>query len=347
MKRTLILLCALSIFACEKKEEAPKDYVTFSGKITNPNSDSIVLRTRDYSKTIKVNADGTFSDTLKVETGIYNFYDGAESTSVFLKNGYEIDMTLDAKMFDETAKYTGKGSEHSNFLATKALKEEKLLDFEELSTIEDMQTLEERLANIKTQLSEFYASNKDIDTSITNSANKTLEPMLDSYKRYIGQAIALKKELPKGAESPTFEDYENYDGTKTSLEDLKGKYVYIDVWATWCGPCKAEIPALKAIEEEYHDKNIQFVSMSIDDDRTHGGSWDQAREDWKAMVKDKELGGIQIFAPKGWQSEFVQNYKINGIPRFILIDPDGNVVTPDAPRPSSEKLKELFTELNI
>ena len=87
--------------------------------------------------------------------------------------------------------------------------------------------------------------------------------------------------------------------------------------------------------------------MSIDDDRTHGGSWDQAREDWKAMVKDKELGGIQIFAPKGWQSEFVQNYKINGIPRFILIDPDGNVVTPDAPRPSSEKLKELFTELNI
>ena len=76
MKKILIVLCALSIIACEKKEEAPKDYVTFSGKITNQNSDSIVLRTREYSKTIKVNEDGTFSDTLKVETGLYNFYDG-------------------------------------------------------------------------------------------------------------------------------------------------------------------------------------------------------------------------------------------------------------------------------
>lgn len=347
MKKTLILLCAISILACEKKEEAPKDYVTFSGKITNPNSDSIVLRTRDYSKTLKVKEDGTFSDTLKVETGIYNFFDGSESTSVFLKNGYDINMTIDTKMFDETAKYSGEGSEHSNFLAAKSLKEEKLLDFEELSTIEDMETLDTRLAGIKTQLNEFYASNKDIDTSITNSANKSLEPMLKSYKSYIGQAIALKTELPKGTISPTFKDYENVDGSTTSLEDLKGKYVYIDVWATWCGPCKAEIPALKAIEKEYHGKNIQFVSMSIDDDRTHGNSWDKAREDWKAMVKDKELGGIQIFAPKGWQSDFVQNYKINGIPRFILIDPNGNVVTPDAPRPSSEKLKELFTELNI
>ena len=161
---------------------------------------------------------------------------------------------------------------------------------------------------IKSELSEFYASNKEIDTSITNNASKSLEPMMDSYKRYIGEAIALKNELPKGSESPTFEDYENYDGSTTSLADLKGKYVYIDVWATWCGPCKAEIPALKEIEKEYHDKNIQFVSMSIDDDRTHGGSWDKAREDWKAMIKDKELGGIQIVAPKGWQSEVVKNY---------------------------------------
>lgn len=347
MKKILTLLCALAVFACEKKEEAPKDYVTFSGTITNPNSDSIVIRTRDYSKTLKVNEDGTFSDTLKVKPGIYNFYDGSESTSIFLKNGYDINMTLDTKMFDETAKYSGEGSEHSNFLAAKALKEEKLLDFDELSAIEDMETLDKRLSDIKTELTEFYASNAEIDTLITNGATKSLEPMVESYKRYIGDAITLKNELPKGADSPTFEDYENFDGSTTSLADLKGKYVYIDVWATWCGPCKAEIPALKEIEKEYHDKNIQFVSMSIDDDRTHGGSWDKAREDWKAMVKDKELGGVQIFAPKGWQSEFVQNYKINGIPRFILIDPDGKVVTPDAPRPSSPKLKELFTELSI
>ncbi|OBX21199.1 MULTISPECIES: TlpA family protein disulfide reductase [Bizionia] len=345
MKKTLIFVAALSIFACQ--EEAPKDYVTFSGKITNKNSDSLLIRTRDYAKTIAVNDDGTFSDTLKVDAGIYNLFDGSESTSVFLKNGYEINMTIDTKMFDESIKYTGTGSEQSNFLAQKSLKEEQLIDFEALSKISEMETLETELDKIKTELSEFYNSNKAIDTSITNSANKSLEPMLKSYKSFIGSAITLKKEFPKGAPSPTFSDYENYDGTTTSLSDLAGKYVYIDVWATWCGPCKAEIPFLKEIEKEYHGKDIQFVSLSIDDDKSHKGSWDQARADWKAMIADKELGGIQLFAPKGWQTEFIQAYKINGIPRFILIDPAGNVVSPDAPRPSSDELKELLTELNI
>lgn len=345
MKKIVLLLSIISIVAC--KEEAPKDYVTLSGKITNQNSDSLVVRTRGYSKTIKVNEDGTFSDTLKVEAGMYNIYDGNESTNAYLKNGFDINLTLDTKEFDETVKYTGTGAEHSNFLAEKSLKEESLLDFDALSEIEDIETLDKKLDEIKTELNEFYTSKKDIDTSIINNSTKNLEPMLMSYKKYLADGITLKAELPKGSPSPSFVDYENFDGTTTSLKDLEGKYTYVDVWATWCGPCKAEIPSLKSIEKEYHGKDIQFVSLSIDDDRSHGGSWDKAREDWKAMVADKELGGIQLFAPKGWQSDFVTAYKINGIPRFILIDPNGNIVTPDAPRPSSPKLKELFNELNI
>ena len=65
------------------------------------------------------------------------------------------------------------------------------------------------------------------------------------------------------------------------------------------------------------------------------------------MIKEKELGGIQLLADKAWESEFVKNYRINGIPRFILIDPKGNIITPDAPRPSMKKLKELFGNLSI
>ncbi|MCX7549446.1 TlpA family protein disulfide reductase [Xanthomarina sp. F2636L] len=344
MKKIIFLLSAIAVISCQ---EEPKDYVTFSGKITNKSSDSIVLRTRDYSKTIKVNDDGTFSDTLKVETGIYNFFDGNESTNLFLKNGFDINVTLDTKEFDETISYTGTGSEHSNFLAERSLKEEKLLDMDELASISEMEDLDKALDNIKTELNEFYASKTGIDSSLINSGLKEIEPMLKFYKGYLADAINLKKDLPAGAPSPTFVDYENVDGTTTSLEDLRGKYTYIDVWATWCGPCKAEIPSLKALEKEYHGKNIHFVSLSIDDDRSHGGSWDKAREDWKAMIADKELSGIQLFAPEGWQTPFIKEYKINGIPRFILIDPAGNVVTPDAPRPSSEKLKELFNSLEI
>jgi len=63
------------------------------------------------------------------------------------------------------------------------------------------------------------------------------------------------------------------------------------------------------------------------------------------MVADKELGGVQLFADNDWSSKFVTDYKINGIPRFILIDPSGNIVSADAPRPSTEDLKVLLNEL--
>lgn len=336
-------MVAMAIVSCKNE---PKDYVSIAGNITDKNSDSVVIRSRTYSKTIPVNEDGSFSDTLKVETGEYSFYDGGESTSLFLKNGFDLAMTLDTKMFDESVKYTGNGAEHSNFLAEKSLLQERLLDLDQLMTLDSI-AREEKFVSIKDELTNFYNSDKNIDSSIVNSSLKSIDPMLDSYRRYINADLAMKRDLPKGAPSPSFVDYENYNGGKTSLADLKGKYVYIDVWATWCGPCKAEIPSLKKIEKEYHGKNIAFVSMSIDDDRSHGGSWEKANEDWKKMVAEKELGGIQIFAPKGWKSEFVQNYKINGIPRFILVDPEGNIVSASAPRPSSEELIKLFDEENI
>ena len=87
MKKLLLLTAAFAIIACK---EEPKNYVTLSGTITDKSSDSVVVRSRTYTKTIKVNADGTFKDTLNVETGVYNFYDGNESASIFLKNGFDI-----------------------------------------------------------------------------------------------------------------------------------------------------------------------------------------------------------------------------------------------------------------
>ncbi|MCF1191836.1 TlpA family protein disulfide reductase [Mangrovimonas sp. AS39] len=348
MKKLFVVALACTVLACNEKEEQPKDYVTFSGQITNMNSDSIFVRSRDYSKTIKVNTDGTFSDTLKInEPGTFTVGDGTEVTSVFLKNGYDIKMTIDTKMFDETVKYTGEGSENSNFLAQNSLKQEALLDLDELSKLEDTVALNEKFESLKTEFNNFYEADKTIDSTLIESSKKQLDPMLGMYKSFVKQKIDLNTNLPKGADSPNFEGFENHAGGKTSLADLKGKYTYIDIWATWCGPCKAEIPSLKEVEEKYHDKNIQFVSISIDDDRTHKDvdgkpSWEEANADWKEFVTGMELGGIQLFAPNGWQTEFIQDYYITGIPRFILLDPNGKVVSADAPRPSSEELIKLF-----
>lgn len=344
MKLHLLILLVFPIAAWTQNNH---DVVILAGKITDQNSDSLRIRSRTFSRTIQVGNEGIFRDTFQITPGLYNLNDGSESTTIFLRNGFDLFLTLDTKEFDETITYAGNGAEHNNFLARKSLLEEKLLDFEALSELEDLNVLEEKMADIGRQLNAFYTSDSSIDTLVSQSAISGLQPMLDSYSKYLKAAITLKTDLPKGSPSPSFANYENVDGTTTSLDDLKGKYIYVDVWATWCGPCKAEIPALKNLEKEYHDRNIQFVSMSIDDDRTHSGSWDKAREDWKAMIREKELSGIQLFAPEGWKSDFVTAYKIQGIPRFILIDPHGNIVTPDAPRPSSAKLKELFDSLKI
>ncbi|MCB0457717.1 MAG: TlpA disulfide reductase family protein [Flavobacteriaceae bacterium] len=330
MKPLSLLFIAMSLFSCNQKEE--KDFVTVSGKIINKNSDSLKIQNKDYSKAIFVNPDGTFSDTLHIEPGMYSLNDGVEGTRIFLNNGYDLSISLDTEMFDETIKYEGMGAENNNFLAEKALLEEKLLDFDVDQMSQESLTI--KLAEVEKEIHDFIASKTALDTMVINSSKKNMESTIKSYGDYFSELIALRVNLPVGALSPVFENYENHSGGTTSLSDLKGKYVYIDVWATWCGPCKVEIPFLKEVEKEYHNKNIEFVSISVDKAKDH--------EKWVNMVKEKELGGIQLFADNDWDSSFVKEYYINGIPRFILIDPEGNIVTPDAPRPSSPKLRELL-----
>jgi len=175
-------------------------------------------------------------------------------------------------------------------------------------------------------LEEYY---KTFMEASTNKIQK--EEITKSYNKL--------KTLSKGQPSPQFKNYENFNGGTISLENLTGKYVYIDVWATWCGPCKAEIPALKKIEKKYHHKNITFVSISVDSVKDH--------DKWLKMVKEKELKGYQLFADKDWNSDFVKAYLILGIPRFILIDPAGKIVNSNAPRPSDSRLEDLFKSLKI
>ena len=333
MKPISFLFFTIILFSCNQKEE--KNFVTFSGTILNKNSDTVKIRNKDYSKAIYVNADGTFSDTLHLSPGMYSFNDGVEGTQLFLKNGYDLTLTLDTEMFDETIKYEGIGAENNNFLAEKALLEEKLFDIDVDQMSQENLTL--KLAEIEKELNNFIASKTALDTMVINSSKKNIESSMKGYGGYLGELIALRENLPAGASSPVFENYENHSGGTTSLSDLKGKYVYMDIWATWCGPCKVEIPYLKEVEKEFHDKNIEFVSISIDKIKDH--------DTWIKMVNEKELGGIQLFADNDWNSKFVKDYFINGIPRFILIDPQGNIVTPDAPRPSNPKLREMLTNL--
>lgn len=131
--------------------------------------------------------------------------------------------------------------------------------------------------------------------------------------------------------------YKTIDDKIVTLKSLRGKYVYIDLWATWCAPCKVEIPFLQKIEEEYKNKNIHIVSISLDRQND--------KKKWQDYVKDNKLTGIQIMADKDFSSDFIQTFQVASIPRFILIDPEGKVVSADAARPSNPELKTQLNKL--
>jgi thiol-disulfide isomerase/thioredoxin len=337
MKKIFVIAIAIIIGGTVGAQN--KKHMTFQAEIANKFGDYVSF-TNDQNKLIKkiqVDKNGVFKDTMSVVTGRYLFSDGNEYTIVYLKNGFDLKMKLDTKTFDESIVYSGKGAVENNFLAKNALLEAKS-DIVSLLTapeaeffkvldkkkVDDLKRLEDKKLDL-----EFVALRKK---SIEDNYNGIVKYYKKNY-----EANMAKSKLNNSV-SPSF-DYENHKGGKTKLEDFKGKYVYIDVWATWCGPCRAEIPALKKVEEKYHGKNIEFVSISIDVAKD--------REKWNGFVTEKQLGGVQLFADKDWNSDFMKAYGVTSIPRFILIDPSGKIVKSDAPRPSSPDLqKQLDSLLN-
>ena len=143
------------------------------------------------------------------------------------------------------------------------------------------------------------------------------------------QACVKWDKAAVGRPSPMFKGVD-VNGKEMTLRDFRGKYVYIDMWATWCGPCQKELPFLKKLEEKYKGRNIVFVGLSIDQDKAK----------WTDRVKSGALSGTQLYIGKG--TKFQSDYRISGIPRFILLDPNGRIVNPDMTRPSSEDTEKIL-----
>ena len=163
----------------------------------------------------------------------------------------------------------------------------------------------------------------DFKASVTN---KYLLAKVDEY-------IAPWVNLKAGLVAPDFVAKKR-DDEEVKLSSLKGKKVYIDVWATWCGPCIKEIPALKTLEKELQEEPIEFVSISIDQLKD--------KEKWLEFIEEKELSGLQLFADGDWTSDLTTAYNIKGIPRFLLIDEAGKIISANAPRPSAPNIREVL-----
>ncbi|MRI62637.1 TlpA family protein disulfide reductase [Ornithobacterium rhinotracheale] len=337
MKKALLSAIVIaSVIGCKNK---PKDYATFSGKVTNINvpTDSVyVFNPEDkYTKSIKLNEDGTFSDTLKVKEGNYMFKIGDEYGRVYLKNGDHLTITTDYPAFDEKLVYDGEGETIElnkfyldvNKLTANFFENDELLD-------KKGEDLEKSKGAFLDDITVLFQKYPNVNDSVKNQIKTNVDNNLVMLSDLIAQRERLQQKFV-GKPAPQF-TLPSIDGKKVSLSDLKGKPVYVDIWATWCGPCKAEIPSLKNLEEKYGDK-IHFVSLSVDEPNT--------KEKWSEFVKEKGLKGIQVMSENGWKNDFVQNLEVQGIPRFVLIDAQGNILNPDAPRPSAPSIEETLNAL--
>lgn len=154
------------------------------------------------------------------------------------------------------------------------------------------------------------------------------------YQQELAQAQKMWAKYSEGTQIMSSDHkYMDIDGKMVALEDLRGKYVYIDVWATWCGPCKAELPYLKKLEKKFKGKNIYFVSISIDANKAA----------WIKMVQEDQLGGIQLHG--GNKAQIAKDYDIRAIPRFILLDKEGKVISKEMTRPSDPVTEETLDAL--
>ncbi|HSF46090.1 MAG TPA: TlpA disulfide reductase family protein, partial [Chitinophagaceae bacterium] len=148
------------------------------------------------------------------------------------------------------------------------------------------------------------------------------------YKR-----LALQNSLIKGLPAPAFEAV-SIAGKKMGLKDFKGRYVVIDVWATWCVPCKRETPFFERYAEMYAGDKLAFVSLSVDEGN-NAMFWQ-----FEAPAKSKRVVQLRAEAP----FEFMSKYAIESIPRFMLIDPQGKLTMVNMPRPSDPVFEDYLRQ---
>lgn len=146
--------------------------------------------------------------------------------------------------------------------------------------------------------------------------------------------LSDRKNMLPGTKAPDFTQ-NDIDGKPVSLSSFKGKYVLIDFWASWCGPCRAANPELVQLHNDFKDRNFTILGVSLDE---------QAGKNlWLKAIKDDQLTWTQVSDLKHWDNSVVKLYSVRAIPQSFLIDPNGIIVAKGlSPADLRKKLQEIL-----
>jgi len=346
MKKTsLIFLSIALLFACKNK-----DSFTITGKIDKAgDSKKVYLYQHDaIIDSAFLNDKKEFSFTRKsVDADFFNLSVGDKLIILIAKNGDEIELNIQG--IEAQNDYVVIGSDDSekvhdfSLIASKYatifndIQREFVDQVSKDSTLQDslrkvlLPQFEENMASYSKKTTDFGLANSGnlagfyaMGTLDQESNEQALLAYAEQIKGKFKNNTAVEQFLKRmeaikpvsiGQMSPSFE-MASSDGKVVKLSDFKGKYVLLDFWASWCGPCRTENPNIVRTYATFKNKNFTVLGISLDDDK----------DSWLKAIKEDQLSWTHVSELKRWESPIANLYKIEGIPASFLLNPEGKII---------------------
>lgn len=344
VKNLILPLVAITMLtACNEKKtvEKSKIPVTLKGTIAsdNYNGQDVYLQKMDLTTGETINV-----DTAKIENGTFSFndsivespvvgliaYQGTSRPIPFIMEAGTIELSIDSTR-KSSVKGTQKNVQYQQFL-NEINKQEATLDDYQAEIYNYIKS------NLDSPIGEFFlmTRGRNLNGDQLKELLTIAEPKVKGYANY----ESLNKRLDVLNATAVGKMYTNLkgltpDGKEISLSDYagKGKYVLIDFWASWCPPCRDEMPAIVDLYKKYKNKGFEIVGVSIDDNN----------DNWKKGIADLKITWPQMSDLKGWKSPLAETYGVTNIPQMFLLDKDGNIIAKNLDaKKLAVKLQELL-----